>query len=127
MSSSVRRTLRCIRSGPVDLYMLRWFSFSRKYSCLKLNVSSVLPTYLGSCGILFSCSWVNTELKNVLRVLAMSSSVATIWTVGVLSGPTLSLTILLSLMLEYKPLGLVLHNLATLICKKARKLASLLF
>ena len=42
-------------------------------SSLKLNVSSVLPTYLGSCGMLFSCSWVNTELKYVLRVLAIAS------------------------------------------------------
>ena len=78
--------------------MCRWFSFSCTSSSLKLNVSSVLPKYLGSCGMLFSCSWVNTELKYVLRVLAMSLSVGTIWPIYVLSGPTLSLTILLSLM-----------------------------
>ena len=57
------RVLGCRRSGPVDLYMLRWFTFSCTSSSLKLNVSSVLPTYMG---ILFSCSWVNTELKYVL-------------------------------------------------------------
>ena len=98
MSSRVHRTLGCRRWGPVDLYTLRWFSFPCTSASLKSNVSSVLPTYLGSCGILFSCSWVNTELKYVLRVLAMSLSVVTSWPVGVLSGPTLSLTILLSLM-----------------------------
>ena len=103
MSSKVRRTLGCRRVGPVDLYTFRWFSFSCASSILKLNVSSVLPTYLGSCGMMFSCSWVNSELKYVLRVLAMSLSVLTIWPVGVLSAPTLSLTILLSLMSELKP------------------------
>ena len=80
------------------LNTLRWFSFSCTSFSLKLNVSSVLPTYLGICGMLFSCSWVNTELKYELRVLALSLSVVTILPVGVLSGPTLSLTILLSLM-----------------------------
>ena len=60
MSSRVRRTLGCRRSGPVDLYTLRWLSFSCTSYCLKLNVSSVLPTYLGSCGMFFSSSWVNT-------------------------------------------------------------------
>ena len=38
------------------------------------------------------------ELKYVLRVLAMSPSVVTIWPVGVLGGPTLSVIILFSLM-----------------------------
>ena len=84
-ASRVHRTLGSRRSDPVDLCTLRWFSFSRTSSCLKMNVSSVLPTYLGSYGMLFNCSWVNTELNYVLRVLAMSLSVVTIWPVGVLS------------------------------------------
>ena len=41
--------------------------------------------------MLFRCSWVNSELKYVLSVLAMSFSVVTILPVGVLSSPTLSL------------------------------------
>ena len=48
MSSRVRRTLGCRRSGPVDLYTLRWFGFSSSYSSLNLNVSSVVATYLGA-------------------------------------------------------------------------------
>ena len=28
-------------------------------------MSIVFPTYIGSCGRLFSCSWVNTELKYI--------------------------------------------------------------
>ena len=48
--------------------------------------------------MLFRCSWVNTEQKYVLSVLAMSLSVVKIWPVGVLSGPILCLIILLSLM-----------------------------
>ena len=47
--------------------------------------------------MLFSCSWVNTKLK---YVLPMSLSVVTVWPTGVLSGNTLSLIILLSLMYD---------------------------
>ena len=101
ISSNVCRTLRCRRSGPVDLYTSRWFSLSYTSYSLKLNVLIVLPTYLGSCGMLFSCSWVNTELKYVLRVLAMSLAVMIICPVVVLSGPTLSLTIILSDVLQW--------------------------
>ena len=100
ISSRVRRTLGDSRSGLVDLNTLRWFRFSCTSSRLKLYVSSVLPAYLGCCGMLFSCSWVNTELKYVLRMLSMSLSVMTIWPVGILSSPTLSAIILFSLMQE---------------------------
>ena len=49
--------------------------------------------------MLFSCSWVNTELKNVLRVLAMSLSVVTIWPVGVLFWPVGVLVVVLVVLL----------------------------
>ena len=42
--------------------------------------------------------WNVVCVEYVLRVLAMSLSVVKIWPVGVLSGPTLSLIIFLSLM-----------------------------
>ena len=41
-------------------------------------------------GAVVCCSLVNTELKYVLSVLAISLSVVTICPVGVLSGPTFS-------------------------------------
>ena len=50
--------------------------------------------------MLFSCSWVNTELKYLYGLVCwpwMSLSVVKIYPVGVLRGPTLLLIILLSL------------------------------
>ena len=72
-----RRTLGCRRSGPVDLYMFRWISFSCTSSSRKLNVSGVLPAYLVNCGMLFSRSWVKAvqgSSRSVIHLPSVSQS-----------------------------------------------------
>ena len=72
LSSNARRIWGWSISDPVDLYMLKCCSFFCSSSVLKLKVSRILPSYWPNCGTLFSCSMVNTELKQLFIVLAKS-------------------------------------------------------